>query len=135
MISKEFTEILIAECGGEPWSRAPMRAITGTAFTPEGLNKLIKMVAAECALYCKEIAESDDSQGEYSEGAMQSHFKISALFALNANANEVDSAKKIFKSLLRKTPNVILAGELREPRVSDEIAALMQAKLTESNQE
>jgi hypothetical protein len=109
MISKGFTDKLIAECGGEPWTRAPMRAITGTAFTPEGLNKLIKMVASECALYCKEIAESDDNQGEYSEGAMQSHFKIAALFALNAD-------------------------DIGRPS-NAKIAAPMQAKLPESSQE
>lgn len=86
-LNKKYVEKLIAECGGEPWSRAPMRAITGMAFTPEGLDKLIKMVATECAIYCREVAQTDEMVGEdYSEGARQSCYKIAAIFGIDLNA-------------------------------------------------
>lgn len=94
-LNQEFVDKLITECGGEPWSRAPMRAITGTAFTPEGLNKLITKVATDCAIYCMEVAQTDEMVGEdYMEGARQSGYKIAAIFGINLSAIGIAACEK-----------------------------------------
>ena len=40
---------LADEAGAETWSRAPMRAVTGLAFTDENLKKFAELIVAECA--------------------------------------------------------------------------------------
>jgi hypothetical protein len=39
---------LAEQAGAETWSRAPMRAVTGLAFTDENLEKFADMIVREC---------------------------------------------------------------------------------------
>ena len=41
---------LAEQAGAETWSRAPMRAVTGLAFTDENLKKFAELIVRECAL-------------------------------------------------------------------------------------
>lgn len=41
---------LAEQAGAETWSRAPMRAITGLAFTDENLEKFAELIVQECLL-------------------------------------------------------------------------------------
>jgi hypothetical protein len=47
---------LAEQAGAETWSRAPMRAVTGLAFTDENLEKFAELIVRECA----EIALRED---------------------------------------------------------------------------
>ena len=40
---------LAEQAGAETWSRAPMRAVTGLAFTDENLKKFAELIVKECA--------------------------------------------------------------------------------------
>ena len=40
---------LAEQAGAETWSRAPMRAVTGLAFTDENLEKFAELIVRECA--------------------------------------------------------------------------------------
>jgi wyosine [tRNA(Phe)-imidazoG37] synthetase (radical SAM superfamily) len=39
---------LAEQAGAETWSRAPMRAVTGLAFTDENLEKFAELIVREC---------------------------------------------------------------------------------------
>ena len=39
---------LAEQAGAETWSRAPMRAVTGLAFTNENLQKFAELIINEC---------------------------------------------------------------------------------------
>jgi hypothetical protein len=39
---------LVRQAGAETWSRAPMRAVTGLAFTDENLEKFAELIVQEC---------------------------------------------------------------------------------------
>ena len=39
---------LAEKAGAETWSRAPMRAVTGLAFTDENLKKFAELIVLEC---------------------------------------------------------------------------------------
>jgi hypothetical protein len=39
---------LAEQAGAETWSRAPMRAVTGLAFTDENLEKFAELIVEEC---------------------------------------------------------------------------------------
>ena len=39
---------LAEKAGAETWSRAPMRAVTGLAFTDENLKKFAELIVREC---------------------------------------------------------------------------------------
>ena len=39
---------LAEEAGAETWSRSPMRAVTGLAFTDENLEKFAELIIQEC---------------------------------------------------------------------------------------
>ena len=39
---------LALQAGAETWSRAPMRAVTGLAFTDENLEKFAELIVKEC---------------------------------------------------------------------------------------
>ena len=39
---------LAEQAGAETWSRAPMRAVTGLAFTDENLKKFAELIVREC---------------------------------------------------------------------------------------
>jgi len=43
---------LAEEAGAETWSRPPMRAVTGLAFTDENLEKFAELIVRECAGIC-----------------------------------------------------------------------------------
>jgi hypothetical protein len=55
---------LAEQAGAETWSRAPMRAVTGLAFTDENLEKFAELIVREfaelivreCADICIEMA-------------------------------------------------------------------------------
>jgi len=47
---------LADEAGAETWSRAPMRAVTGLAFTDENLEKFAELIVKECMRMC-EVAQ------------------------------------------------------------------------------
>ena len=47
---------LAKRAGAETWSRAPMRAVTGLAFTDENLKKFAELIVRECADICMEMA-------------------------------------------------------------------------------
>ena len=38
---------LAEQAGAETWSRAPMRAVTGLAFTDENLEKFVELIAEQ----------------------------------------------------------------------------------------
>ena len=40
---------LAEEAGAETWSRTPMRAVTGLAFTDENLEKFAGLIVKECS--------------------------------------------------------------------------------------
>jgi hypothetical protein len=40
---------LAEQAGAETWSRAPMRAVTGLAFTDENLEKFAELIVQKCA--------------------------------------------------------------------------------------
>jgi wyosine [tRNA(Phe)-imidazoG37] synthetase (radical SAM superfamily) len=48
---------LAEQAGGEIWSRPPMRAVTGWAFTDENLEKFAKSVAKDCADLIADMVE------------------------------------------------------------------------------
>ena len=52
---------LAEQAGAETWSRAPMRAVTGLAFTDEKLEKFAELIVRECilALWTEECRTSD----------------------------------------------------------------------------
>jgi len=39
---------LALQAGAETWSRAPMRAVTGLAFTDENLEKFAELMVQDC---------------------------------------------------------------------------------------
>jgi hypothetical protein len=43
----ERIQQLAEQAGAETWSRAPMRAVTGLAFTDENLEKFVELIRAE----------------------------------------------------------------------------------------
>ena len=43
----ERIRLLAEQAGAETWSRAPMRAVTGLAFTDENLEKFVELIRAE----------------------------------------------------------------------------------------
>jgi len=45
---------LAEQAGAETWSRAPMRAITGLAFTDENLAKFAQLIVRECVKQVEE---------------------------------------------------------------------------------
>jgi hypothetical protein len=47
---------LAEQAGAETWSRAPMRAVTGLAFTDENLEKFAELIVRECIDICMEMA-------------------------------------------------------------------------------
>jgi hypothetical protein len=47
---------LAEQAGAETWSRAPMRAVTGLAFTDENLAKFAELIVRECAEVSKNYA-------------------------------------------------------------------------------
>jgi len=44
---------LAEQAGAETWSRAPMRAVTGLAFTDENLEKFAELIVRECIRQCE----------------------------------------------------------------------------------
>ena len=44
----ERIKLLAEQAGAETWSRAPMRAVTGLAFTDENLEKFAELIVREC---------------------------------------------------------------------------------------
>ena len=61
---------LAVQAGAETWSRAPMRAVTGLAFTDENLEKFAELIVRECA----EVAADRDALDIYEE--IREHFGI-----------------------------------------------------------
>ena len=61
-LAKDRIQQLALQAGAETWSRAPMRAVTGLAFTDENLEKFAELIVRECALIAKtaEPWKSDD---------------------------------------------------------------------------
>ena len=54
----KLIKLLAGQAGAETWSRAPMRAVTGLAFTDENLEKFAELIVQEFAeLIVKESAE------------------------------------------------------------------------------
>jgi hypothetical protein len=45
----EHIRELAEEAGAETWSRPPMRAVAGLAFTDENLEKFAELIVRECA--------------------------------------------------------------------------------------
>jgi hypothetical protein len=59
---------LAEQAGAETWSRAPMRAITGLAFTDENLEKFAELIVRECAdLYTHDDVMAPVGQSAYGE--------------------------------------------------------------------
>jgi hypothetical protein len=50
---------LAEQAGAETWSRAPMRAVTGLAFTDENLEKFAEFIVRECVGLCDQAAEEN----------------------------------------------------------------------------
>ena len=61
--------------------------------------------------------QSIENPVEYSKGLWMQYQIPKA--GSNANTSEVDGAKRIFKSLLRNAPDVILAGEVRDAEITE----------------
>ena len=45
---------LAEKAGAETWSRAPMRAVTGLAFTDENLKKFAELIVKEMLQTCED---------------------------------------------------------------------------------
>ena len=52
---------LAEQAGSETWSRAPMRAVTGLAFTDENLEKFADSIVWECMKICEDVMKKDNS--------------------------------------------------------------------------
>lgn len=50
----DYLKELAMECGGESWSRPPMRAITGVAFTERALQVFAEKIASSAYALVKE---------------------------------------------------------------------------------
>jgi hypothetical protein len=71
---------LAEQAGAETWSRAPMRAVTGLAFTDENLAKFAELIVREC---CELLKDSGESWEQFSRNPPQgqAHNASGALFA------------------------------------------------------
>ena len=52
---------LAEQAGAETWSRAPMRAVTGLAFTDDNLEKFAQLIVRECA----QVADQHTHDGDW----------------------------------------------------------------------
>jgi len=50
---------LAEQAGAETWSRAPMRAVTGLAFTDENLAKFAELIVQKCADIGEQYADGN----------------------------------------------------------------------------
>ena len=66
---------LAEKAGAETWSRAPMRAVTGLAFTDENLKKFAELIVKECM---DTIAESREARhtAYYYRNRVAEHFGV-----------------------------------------------------------
>jgi hypothetical protein len=77
----ERIKLLAQQAGAETWSRAPMRAVTGLAFTDENLEKFAELIVRECANHCDLLLDHKISS-EWSRGthdcsrAIKKHFGV-----------------------------------------------------------
>jgi hypothetical protein len=60
----ERIQQLALQAGAETWSRAPMRAVTGLAFTDENLEKFAQLIVRECIAICKDIDGEEDAMAK-----------------------------------------------------------------------
>ena len=71
---------LAERAGAETWSRAPMRAVTGLAFTDENLEKFAELIVRECAksLWTEECHNSDLALEEFERNSakIKEHFGV-----------------------------------------------------------
>ena len=71
---------LAEQAGAETWSRAPMRAVTGLAFTDENLEKFAELIIQECTQVL--FDESEKLFGLYSE---ETNFHWAAEYEVQSN--------------------------------------------------
>ena len=76
----ERIKLLAKQAVAETWSRAPMRAVTGLAFTDENLEKFAQLIVKECAAYLNVAMEvyTQSEQDLYDRGAtkIKQHFGV-----------------------------------------------------------
>ena len=65
---------LAEKAGAETWSRAPMRAVTGLAFTDENLKKFAELIVRECARVYWNI-DDGELHNEY-VNSLKKHFGV-----------------------------------------------------------
>jgi hypothetical protein len=58
---------LAEQAGAETWSCAPMRAVTGLAFTDENLEKFAELIVGECMRMCDVAAIGYESHNHFKE--------------------------------------------------------------------
>ena len=77
--NESYLKLLVREwaeqAGGEIWSRPPMRAVTGWAFTDENLEKFAKSVAKECANIVADAVEHREPASTYVDKILK-HFGV-----------------------------------------------------------
>ena len=77
----KLIKLLAGQAGAETWSRAPMRAVTGLAFTDENLEKFAELIVRECADHC-DLLLDHKINSEWSRGthdcsrAIKKHFGV-----------------------------------------------------------
>ena len=77
----KLIKLLAEQAGAETWSRAPMRAVTGLAFTDENLEKFAELIVRECADHCDLLLDHKSSlewaRGTYDcSRAIKKHFGV-----------------------------------------------------------
>ena len=61
---------LAEQAGAETWSRAPMRAVTGLAFTDENLEKFAQLMVFECV----NAVMDGTKEGDHYAQRIEQHF-------------------------------------------------------------
>lgn len=62
---------LAGQAGAETWSRAPLRAVTGLAFTDENLEKFAELIVRECSNFLKDTLDD-----HFAAEQLEEHFGV-----------------------------------------------------------
>ena len=68
----ERIKLLAEQAGAETWSRAPMRAVTGLAFTDENLEKFAELIVRECIQVSEPVLDEPyEDMTEFGKGLVE----------------------------------------------------------------
>ena len=96
---------LAEQAGAETWSRAPMRAVTGLAFTDENLEKFAELIVRECVQVCADRGAHHD--GLYSAWADDCSKRIGKHFGVEEGTNELEHYTMNVRTKVRVQSNAI----------------------------